>query len=54
VMVGDRPIDDVWGAQQAGMRGIWRPHPASPELGNVVPDAVIQRLEELPALVARF
>jgi HAD superfamily hydrolase (TIGR01549 family) len=51
VMVGDRPIDDIWGGQQVGMRGIWRPHPQSPPLGNVVPDAVIQRLDELPALI---
>jgi putative hydrolase of the HAD superfamily len=52
VMVGDRPIDDVWGSQQVGMRGIWRPHPAAPKLGSVVPDATIQRLAELPALLA--
>ena len=53
-MVGDRPIDDVWGGQQAGMRGIWRPHFASPPLGDVVPDAIIQRLGELPAIVERM
>ena len=52
VMVGDRPVDDVWGAQSAGMVGIWRPHSGSPELGSVVPDAVIQTLAELPALIA--
>ncbi|MEY4581039.1 MAG: hypothetical protein RL701_5742 [Pseudomonadota bacterium] len=52
VMVGDRPVDDVWGAQQVGMRGIWRPHPESPPLGDVVPHATIQRLDELPALLA--
>ncbi len=52
VMVGDRPIDDVWGAQQLGMRGVWRPHPGSPPLEHVVPDAVIQSLAELPALLA--
>jgi putative hydrolase of the HAD superfamily len=51
VMVGDRPIDDVWGSQQVGMRGIWRPHPDCPPLGDVVPNAVIQRLDELPALI---
>lgn len=51
VMVGDRPIDDVWGSQQVGMRGIWRPHANCPPLGDVVPDAVIQRLDELPALI---
>jgi putative hydrolase of the HAD superfamily len=52
IMVGDRPIDDVWGAQNVGMRGVWRPHSGSPELGDVVPDAIIQALAELPALVA--
>jgi putative hydrolase of the HAD superfamily len=54
VMVGDRPIDDVWGSQQVGMRGIWRPHGESPPLGEVVPDAVIQRLLELPGLLAQW
>lgn len=54
VMVGDRPIDDVWGSQQVGMRGIWRPHSQAPELGSVVPDAVIQQLSELPDLLARW
>lgn len=54
VMVGDRPIDDVWGAQQVGMRGVWRPHDQCPPLGDVVPDAVIQRLGELPALIATW
>jgi len=54
VMVGDRPIDDVWGAQQVGMRGVWRPHWGSPAIGDVRPDAVIERLAELPALIAKF
>ena len=52
VMVGDRPVDDVWGGQQVGMRGVWRPHSQAPALGSVVPDAIIQRLDELPALLA--
>jgi putative hydrolase of the HAD superfamily len=52
VMVGDRPIDDVWGAQNIGMRGVWRPHSGSPALGRVVPHAVIQSLSELPDLLA--
>jgi HAD superfamily hydrolase (TIGR01549 family) len=52
VMVGDRPVDDVWGAQNAGLLGIWRPHPGSPELGQVTPNAVIKTLAELPALLA--
>jgi HAD superfamily hydrolase (TIGR01509 family) len=54
VMVGDRPIDDVWGGQQAGMRGVFRPHPRSPALGQVRPDAVIESLTELPALITRW
>jgi putative hydrolase of the HAD superfamily len=54
VMVGDRPIDDVWGAQQVGMRGVWRPHVSAPELGTVKPDAVIRTLLELPPLVAAW
>jgi putative hydrolase of the HAD superfamily len=54
VMVGDRPIDDVWGAQRVGMRGVWRPHAAAPGLGSVRPDAVIQTLLELPQLVAAW
>jgi putative hydrolase of the HAD superfamily len=52
IMVGDRPIDDVWGAQRVGMRGVWRPHAGSPPIGDVVPDAVIQRLSELPTLIS--
>ncbi len=52
VMVGDRPIDDVLGAQNAGLLGIWRPHSGSPELGQVTPNAVIKTLAELPALIA--
>ena len=54
VMVGDRPIDDVWGAQQIGMVGIWRPHAQSPELGAVKPDGVIRALGELPGLLERL
>jgi HAD superfamily hydrolase (TIGR01549 family) len=54
VMVGDRPFDDVWGGQQAGMRAIWRPHPAAEPLGDVKPDAVIQQLTELPAIIAAW
>jgi HAD superfamily hydrolase (TIGR01549 family) len=52
VMVGDRPVDDVWGAQNAGLLGIWRPHSGSPELGQVTPNAVIKTLAELPALIS--
>jgi HAD superfamily hydrolase (TIGR01549 family) len=54
VMVGDRPIDDVWGAQQVGMRGVWRPHSGSPPLEHVQPDGVIRALAELPEMLARL
>lgn len=52
VMVGDRPRDDVWGGQQVGMRGVFRPHAHSPALGDVRPDATIATLGELPSIVA--
>jgi putative hydrolase of the HAD superfamily len=54
VMVGDRPIDDIFGAQQIGMRTVFRPHPGSPALGDVRPDATIQHLSELPQLIAAW
>jgi len=50
VFVGDRPLDDVAGAQAAGMRAVLRPNPAVPA-HDVEPDAVIGRLPELVALV---
>ena len=49
VFVGDRPYDDVHGAQRAGMRAVLIPHSAVPAYDSAVPDAVITRLAELPA-----
>lgn len=51
VFVGDRPFDDIQGAQSVGMRGILIPHTALPaehstDLG-VVPDAVAHRLGDV-------
>jgi len=46
VFVGDRPYDDVFGAQQVGMRGILRPNRHMPAY-DVTPDAVISDLPEL-------
>jgi putative hydrolase of the HAD superfamily len=55
VYVGDRLFDDVWGAQNAGLRAIHVPHSAIPaeQVGHSegTPDAVVQRLTEIPALV---
>lgn len=50
VFVGDRPRDDVWGAQRAGLRAVLltgRPVPPC----DVVPDAELPGLEGLLALV---
>jgi putative hydrolase of the HAD superfamily len=50
VFVGDRPLDDIHGAQQVGMRAVLRPNPLV-ETFEVQPDATIQRLPELLALI---
>jgi putative hydrolase of the HAD superfamily len=53
VMVGDRPHDDIWGAQQLGMRAVLRPNALVPGY-DVDPDAVIDRLPELLDIVAEW
>jgi putative hydrolase of the HAD superfamily len=56
VYVGDRLFDDVWGAQQAGMRAIHLPHSTIPrnQLGHTEgePDAVVQSLAEVADVVS--
>lgn len=58
VYVGDRLYDDVWGAQQAGMRAIHVPHSTIPaeQVGHSVgvPDAVAHRLADIPGIIARW
>ncbi|HEY6931838.1 MAG TPA: HAD family hydrolase [Marmoricola sp.] len=55
VYVGDRLYDDVWGAQQAGMRTIHVPHSQIPDgqRGHTdgEPDAVVQRLAEVAEVI---
>ena len=55
VFVGDRPWDDIHGAQQVGMRAVLIPHSNIPEVQQVdvtvVPDAVITDLTELLAVI---
>ncbi len=55
VYVGDRLYDDVWGAQNAGLRAVHVPHSQIPaeQVGHSVgePDAVIHELAELPGLL---
>jgi putative hydrolase of the HAD superfamily len=58
VYVGDRLFDDIWGAQNAGLRAIHLPHSRIPpeQVGHTEgqPDAVIRSLEEIPELVRRW
>ncbi|HET6873630.1 MAG TPA: HAD family hydrolase [Acidimicrobiales bacterium] len=53
VFVGDRRYDDVWGAQQAGLKAVWVRNDRTPD-DDVTPDGVIDSLAELPALVAKL
>ncbi len=51
VMIGDRQIDDVSGAKAVGMRGIWRRNDSGFPASTVAPDAIVDRLAELPGLL---
>lgn len=55
VYVGDRLFDDVWGAQNAGLRAIHVPHSAIPpsQVGHTegTPDGVAHALTDVLALV---
>ena len=53
VFVGDRPLDDIHGAQQLGMRAVLRPN-ALVSSFEVTPDATITRLPELLPLIDRW
>lgn len=54
VHVGDHPVDDIGGAQGAGMRAVWFNPQRQPWQGAGAPDAEICSLRELPALLARW
>ena len=51
VFVGDRPWDDIYGAQSVGMRAVLVPHSEVPTFADATPDAVIGTLSELPGLI---
>jgi putative hydrolase of the HAD superfamily len=53
VFVGDRLYDDVWGAQRAGLKGVWVANEHSPR-HPADADAIIRRLAELPDLVDKL
>jgi putative hydrolase of the HAD superfamily len=55
VFVGDRLLDDIGGAQDVGMRAVLTREFRQEEPGGPPrPDAVIARLDELPAALDRF
>jgi putative hydrolase of the HAD superfamily len=58
VYVGDRLYDDIWGAQQAGLRAVHIPLSDIPpqQMGTSVgvPDGVVHSLAELPGLLAAW
>jgi putative hydrolase of the HAD superfamily len=58
VYVGDRLFDDVWGAQNAGMRAIHIPHSTIPsgQVGHTegTPDAVAEELADVGEIVAAW
>ena len=51
VHVGDRIVDDVQGAQRAGMKGILKWHPRRADVPGIEPDARITTLAELPTVL---
>ncbi|MGZ6869919.1 MAG: HAD family hydrolase [Frankiaceae bacterium] len=53
VFVGDRPLDDISGAKNAGMRAVLIPNNAVPGY-DVVPDATIERLPDLLGVLAAW
>jgi putative hydrolase of the HAD superfamily len=53
VFVGDRLHDDVFGAQQAGLRAVWIRNDFVPRF-DVEPDAIIDELRELPGALDRL
>jgi len=52
-MVGDRPIDDIDGANALGMRTVWRRNHGVPA-GRSQPEAVITELRELAPVLTRW
>jgi putative hydrolase of the HAD superfamily len=58
VYVGDRLFDDVWGAQNAGLRAVHVPHSVIPDAqrghSEGVPDAVVTSLAEIREVVRRW
>ena len=54
IHVGDDPVRDVDGAARAGMKTIWVNTFGNEWPGQILPDAEITRISELPCAVARI
>ena len=54
VHVGDHPGDDIAGAQRAGLRAVWFNPQGKTWTTDTPPDAQIQRLSQLPDVLARW
>ncbi len=54
IHIGDHPQDDIFGAQQVGMRTIWFNPEQKVWTGESEPDAQISQISQLPDLIKRF
>lgn len=54
IHIGDHPEDDIFGAQQVGMRTIWFNPEQKIWTGEREPDAQVSQLAQLPDLIKRF
>lgn len=54
IHIGDHPQDDIFGAQQVGMRTIWFNPEQKAWTGEREPDAQISQISQLPAVIKRF
>ena len=54
VMIGDRMVDDVSGALEAGMRAVWRRNQSGFPSSIALPTAEIEKLSELPDLLQKW
>ena len=51
IHIGDHPHDDVFGAQQMGMRTIWFNPEGQPWTGEIEPDAQVSQIAQLPEVI---
>jgi putative hydrolase of the HAD superfamily len=54
VFVGDRLVDDIAGAQAVGMRGVLTHQYRQETPEDIQPDAVVERIADVPALLERW